>query len=292
MFPFGARLVPPPQLPRPIPPFPRETVKSYLYRLAVANNLHPDDLRRHLTGGRGAPITLPDLAAATDRSEHGLGHALPELRPDAETALAGHIRRTVCHRCAARRDAFVYAVTWQPAETMLCSRHLVWIGPEGRSHHRRQYDVAELTDIVRAQHRHRKLAGRVGREAAAEAFADAAHITELWARRGLYRERRIPLVQALLGEAPLTRRMLPSHPINPVVTYPETVDLAYVLADPRWRYPRRKFGVYDYAGFHHDINNRLGIRYTGNDPHDPIWRWCFKRQDLARSQPRRKRRST
>lgn len=186
----------------------------------------------------------------------------------------------------------MYAVTWQPAEIMLCRRHLVWIGPEGRSHHGRQYDVADLTDIVRAQHRHHKLARRVGREAAAGAFADAAHITELWARRGLYRHRRIPVVQALLGDVPLTRRLLPSHPINPIVTYPETVDLAHVLADARWRYPRRKFGVYNYAEFRHDINDRLGIRYSGNDPHDPIQRWCFKRQDLARSQSRRKRRVT
>ncbi|WP_442972090.1 TniQ family protein, partial [Rhodococcus sp. T7] len=83
MFPFGTRLVPPARLPRPVPPFHGETLASYLYRLAIANQLHPDDLGAHLTGTRRTrePITLHALAAATGRSPRSLGHALPELRP-------------------------------------------------------------------------------------------------------------------------------------------------------------------------------------------------------------------
>jgi len=108
MFPFGSRLTPPSRLPRPIPPFPGETTKSYLYRLGIANQLQPGDLRAHLTGTRHhAPITLDSLAAATGRSPHCLSHALPELRPGttpgADPAMPAHIRRTICWRCAAPR---------------------------------------------------------------------------------------------------------------------------------------------------------------------------------------------
>lgn len=116
MFPFGHRLPQPPPLPRPIPPFHKETTRSYLYRLAVANQLHPDDLRAHLTGTRRhAPITVDSLAAVAGRPAGSLLHALPEFRQPSlsrgQPAIRGHSRRTVCRHCAARRDAFPFAVT-------------------------------------------------------------------------------------------------------------------------------------------------------------------------------------
>jgi hypothetical protein len=84
----------------------------------------PADLRVHLAGRRGhGPVTLDDLAAATGRSQRALARALPELRPGAmpktDAALPGHVRRTVCWLCAARRDAFPYATVWQPAEACI-----------------------------------------------------------------------------------------------------------------------------------------------------------------------------
>lgn len=61
MFPFGHRLTPPSLLPFPVPPFTGETTKSYLYRLAVANQLHPDDLRAHLPAPAATPRS-PSIA--------------------------------------------------------------------------------------------------------------------------------------------------------------------------------------------------------------------------------------
>lgn len=66
MFPFGHRLTPPSLPPFPVPPFTGETTKSCLYRLAVADQPHPDDLRARLTGTRRhAPITIDSLATIT-----------------------------------------------------------------------------------------------------------------------------------------------------------------------------------------------------------------------------------
>jgi hypothetical protein len=283
MFPFGSRLAPPSQLPRPIPPFRGETTHSYLYRLAVANHIHPDDLRAHLTGTRRpASITVENLAAATGRSARGLSYALLELRPDnvpdADPPMPVHVRRTICWRCAVRRDAFVFAVTWTPAEVTLCPNHRIWLGLPGRSHRGRQYDVGDLPDILHAQRRHYRLARHYGRQTTADAIADAAHITAFWARHGLHDDRRKPLIREFLGHNPLTGRLPSGDPITPVVTYPETVDLARVLAMPGWRHPTGQATKHDLRQFRRDINDHVEIRYRpqGNS-RDPLLRWFRKR---------------
>jgi TniQ protein len=242
MFPFGCRSSLPPRLPRPVPPFPGETTASYLYRLAVANELHPDDLRVHLAGRRGhEPVALDALAAATGRSHGALAWALPELRPGvtprADPVLPGHVRRTVCWRCAARRGAFPYATVWQPAEACTCPGHRIWLGSAANPRYHGQYDVGGLPEILQAQRRHYRLARRHGRREANDAIAEAAGITALWARRGYYPDRRLPLIRALRGEVPITGKLPSGDAVTAVVTYPETVDLARVLAMPRWRVP-------------------------------------------------------
>lgn len=285
MFPFGSRLTPPSRLPRPIPPFPGETTNSYLHRLAVANQLQSGDLRAHLTGTRHhAPITLDGLAAATGRSPHSLSHALPELRPGttpgADPVLPAHIRRTTCWRCAARRGAFRFATTWRPAEVNICPSHLIWLGPPVRAYRSDQYDVRDLPEIIQAQRRHYRLARRHGRHTAADAFAEAAHITALWARHGFHNDRRKPLIHAFLGHNPLTGKLQPGDPITPVVTYPETVDLARVLAMPRWRHPTTPTTNNEIRQFRHDIDHHVGIQYRPEDSHyDPLFRWIHKRHD-------------
>jgi hypothetical protein len=281
MFPFGSRLAPPSRLPRPVPPFLGETITSYLYRLAVASQLQPADLHAHLTGTRQhGPVTLDNLAAATGRSHRSLGYALPELRPGAmpraDPVLPGHVRRTVCWRCAARRDAFPFATVWQPAEASICPSRLIWLGSGAPARHRGQYDVGDLPEILQAQRRHHRLARRYGRQAAIEALAEAAHITALWARHGLHRDRRTPLIHALRDRVPLTGKLPSGDPVTPVVTYPETVDLARVLAMPRWRNPAAAVAG-DLRQFQHDVSSYAGIRYHPEDSrYDPLSRWFQK----------------
>ncbi|GGN99086.1 hypothetical protein GCM10010112_92570 [Actinoplanes lobatus] len=160
----------------------------------------------------------------------------------------------------------------------LCPNHRIWLGLPGRSHRGRQYDVHDLPDILHAQRRHYRLARHYGRQTTADAFADAAHITALWARHGLHDDRRKPLIRAFLGHNPLTGRLPSGDPITPVVTYPETVDLARVLAMPRWRHPAGRATKHDLRQFRRDISDHLRIHYRpqGNS-RDPLLRWFQKR---------------
>jgi hypothetical protein len=278
MFPFGTRLTPPPRLPRPVPPFPGETTLSYLYRLAVANQIRSGDLHVHLAGTRPpGPVSPDSLAAATGKSPHILIRALPELQPGFNPAATAHVRRTICWRCAARRGAFRFATTWQPAEVNLCPSHPVWLGPPVRTVHGPQYDIGGAPEIIRAQGHYRRLARHAGRHAAAIAFAEATPITALWARHGFHRDQRVRLISALRGHSPLTGRLLSGDAITPVVTYPETVGLARVLAMPRWRDPAARTED-DLQQFQHDVNFHVGIRYRPEDsPYDPLSRWFPKR---------------
>jgi TniQ len=278
MFPFATRLTPPPPLPRKVRPFAGETTASYLYRLAKANQLRPAALEAHLSGTRQLPeprrrpaVTLSALAAAAGMPPLSLARALPELAPGpAPSGPAFQVRR-VCWRCAARRDAWPFASVWQPAEDSTCRSHLTWTRHDARGRPGPQYSIGHMPEILQAQRRHRRLARHRGRSVTGLAFAEAAHITALWARHDFYRDRR-RLVGELTGRRPATGRLEFADPAIPVVTYPESVDLAHVLAMPRWRNLPGDTED-DLPQFCRDIGQRLAIRYEPTSLHDPLFRW-------------------
>jgi hypothetical protein len=123
-----------------------------------------------------------------------------------------------------------------------------------------------------------RMTSRHGRQSAADAVAEAAHITALWARHGFHDDRRKPLIHAFLGHNPLTGRLPSGDPITPVVTYPETIDLARVLTMPRWRHPSALASKHEVPQFRCDVNHHLAIDYQPQDsPNDPLFRWFRKR---------------
>ena len=65
------------------------------------------------------------------------------------------------------------------------------------------------------------------------------------------------------------------------VTYPETVDLARVLAMPRWRSPAEA-AAGDLQQFEREVRARTGIDYTGVDSrYDPLFRWFQKHREAS-----------
>lgn len=126
------------------------------------------------------------------------------------------------------------------------------------------------------------MARRHGRQQAADAFAEAAHVTALWARHGFYRDRRTPLIDAFLDRPLLTGRLPAGDPVTPIVTYPETVALARVLATPQWRHPTTRATKRELRQFKCEIDRLVGIRYHPEDsPYDPLHHWFQLRHELA-----------
>lgn len=158
---------------------------------------------------------------------------------------------------------------------MLCGKHRIWLGSRGRSHLDTQYDVDGLTGILHAQRRHHRLAHRTGPTIAALAFTEATAITDTRARRGRHRDRRDPLIRALRRQLPLTGKLHNGDPLTAVVTYPETVDLAQVLADFRWRYPRPGRASAAIGEFTRAVNHTLGIHYRHSaEGYDGLYPGC------------------
>jgi len=275
MFPLGQyhrRL--PARLPRPLAPLPNETVDSYMRRLGAANQIQADTLHAYLNGtGRRSYVSAASLAAAVGKPVHQLRHALPELGYDSTAeAIAAltttHTRRAVCHRCAAQRGVFTIATVWQHQHTNVCLNHQIWLGATDRSY--TQFELTDAPEIITAQRRHYRLARRHGHRLTLEAFTYAARVTGRWARRGDYRHRRQPLIPALGQTIPISGKLQHGDLILTAVTYPETVDLARVLAMPQWRTP----GGTDLRRLGHDIRLHTGIEYHPFESgHDPLIRW-------------------
>lgn len=280
----------PAALPRSIPPFPGETTSSYLARLAAANKLTLTTLRILLTGTPGKqPIDAHDLAAASGRSVQSLRHALPELAPGF-TAPSGRpvliSRRRPCRRCTTRRGITVPVICWLPTEITVCRPHHIWLGaPTRPSDNDEQHDLTELPQLIQAQRRHTRLVRSHGRRIAAEAFTEAAHVTSCWAHRGFPDLGRYQRMHALCGAHPTSTRLRRGDPLIPVVTYPETVALASVLAQPQWRYPPARYNDHAQAGraildFGREVNRQIGHWIYDGAP-DPLGDWFYKRRRLA-----------
>lgn len=102
----------------------------------------------------------------------------------------------------------------------------------------------------------------------------AVHITALWSRRGLYHDRRAPLIRAFVGNDLLTGEPPTHNPITPIVTYPETVDPARLLAMPRRRQTPGRATKRELRQFKREVDHRVGIRYQpGDSRYDALFGW-------------------
>jgi len=122
-------------LPRTCAPLPHETMSSYLYRLASANSMDPETLRTLVAGDshKDAWPRPAVLSRLSDRPEHALLHALPELRPATAERRIPKAWRTGpgCKLCNAARGAGRYAQVWRAPDDVLCLRHQRWTtGPD------------------------------------------------------------------------------------------------------------------------------------------------------------------
>lgn len=227
-------------LPRPVKPFPGETVSSYLGRLAHANHIDADALGRRISGTRQARVIPVERLAIVagmpvltlERAIADLDGAVPARSNsyDYSRSIDFHLETSgrACQLCAYARGASGPVTCWKPAEKLVCLRHLRWIGSDGQL----QPSLDQQPEILKAHRLHLRLVRRYGREEVAAGFTAAVYICRKW--HG-WREHDEEFNQRLeIFHGPTWRL----HQLDPTVeaaAYPQVVALARLLTSPYWK---------------------------------------------------------
>jgi hypothetical protein len=274
------------RLPITTPPFPSETVGSYVRRLAIVNHLHPAEFEDYLRR-RERRVNPARLAAVSGRPLSILQRALPELRP-ASSLPAGfdhHEPTLACRYCTARHGITGAVTCWAPPHRNVCLRHRRWVGHidpaflgllDGRDP---QPDLTMLADVVAAERRLRRHARWRGQEQVTLAYRTGLHVALRWVDRndwGYHRHRRIQL----LGFVPATDWRFPSwDPVLRAAVYPEAVAVTSLVLSPYWAGvaadPRER------RRFYAEAARRLHLPdYYPDSAYDPLAQWASHHADL------------
>ncbi len=263
----------PRRLPMTVPLVRDETLNSYLARLAAANHLHHGELTDYLNGPAHRPTghRLDRLGAMT-------GHPPSRLHDVLAITASRRQRRQACRRCTAARGIRSTVHLAAPAHHPLCRRHRRWL-PDEYFPGVHQYDLREVPEILTAHRRHLRLVHHHGPHAA-DTVADAAYITQNWARRGDWPQHRNRRLRRYLD--PDQHWISNLHPLITMVNYPETIALAQLLATP----PSAQLAISDdpadVARFNAHVRHRLRIPYQPYTVHDPLISWQHRTRTLHR----------
>jgi hypothetical protein len=271
------------RLPRTTPPFPNETLGSYVDRLAATNYLDTSEFRDHLHDPRTRQqgVSPARLAVACGWPLPTLRLALPELRstPELPADLDHHQPAAACRLCTAAHGITGTVTCWAPPHRNVCLRHRRWIGHvehvlhgllDGRDP---QLDLAALPEIVAAERHQRNLTRRHGQRPVILAYRTGLRIALRWAERndwGRHRHRRIEA----FGFVPATDWTFPSwDPMLRAAVYPEAVAVTSLVLSVYWvriaATPRERWRFYAEAA------RRLRLpAYRPDTANDPLVRWA------------------
>jgi hypothetical protein len=279
------------RLPITTPPFPSETVGSYVRRLAIANHLHPGEFELYLRR-RERRVNPARLAAVSGRPLSLLQRALPELRPalDLPAGFDHHEPTLACRYCTAARGISGAVTCWAPPHRNVCLRHRRWVGHidpafqgllDGRDS---QPDLTLLPDVVSAERRLRRLTRRHGQGPVIGAYRTGLHVVLRWADRndwGSHRHQRIQL----LGFVPASDWRFPSwDPVLRAAVYPEAVTVTSLVLSPYWAgvaaNPRER------RRFYAEAARRLHLPdYHPDSAYDPLAQWASRHADIDKGNP-------
>lgn len=276
-------------LPRQVKPFPRETLGSFISRLAQANRLDAKALRLYIVGhkGRGALFPAARLALATNLPESTLRHAIPDLiggHPAQGLPSVTQRRRgdgPPCRRCALARGITGSVQCWKPPENVICLRHRRWI--EGWSCEN-QPDLSAQPDILQAHKRHLRLVRRFGRDAVARAYTAAYEICLRWHDQFSYYEGFQQRMRIFHG--PEGRALPATHPSIAAAIYPQAVELTTLLASPYWQSQAAPGNEAGQRRLAEEARRRAAPGYPWPQPgrpRDPLCQWILDQGPYARS---------
>lgn len=266
------------RLPIAVAPAPRETVLSYLSRLATLHGLHLRELWEPIStprpGSRRRDVVADRLAAVTGHDGDHLARALPELHPAQDWAVLRHQPQPGCPRCDARhRGGPVTRLL--PHHHYVRIRHRYWLGPPDLDQPATAI-ADELDDLVPAQRRHLRLLRRHGPiatyDAVLTAFLVCGHFWSDWsendamARREWDRRADILIPPGREASTFSAARLF-------AAVYPEAIQLAALIASPAWRQLACGDAA-DQQRFTTEIGRRLGhLHYRPPKHGDAIAHW-------------------
>lgn len=284
-------------LPVTLRPVGGETVNSYALRLSAANGLVPTAVLRSLgqvTQASGhhllardswlnaqalarlealSAISLPRLAQALPALQGAPSSPLPEL-PGDRPALHCYVPEPrpwlACRACTLHASLGTTPTAMvRPRESpLVCRRHQRWLGTADEP---ADIGIAAVPEILAARRRLQRLrlAGS-NLEVADGCFQAAWNITRVWAREPHCRPRLRARWRARAG------KLGPGTALSSrVVTFPEAVALAEVLADPGWRQHVATVPARQAGQFYRRVSARLGEgTYQAPAYDDPLIAWA------------------
>lgn len=258
------------QLPVPVRPVARETVGSFLTRMALANSLRVPHVlaltaisssQRYFSPAtddtRGWSESTPErIAALACRALPDLAAAIPLLAT--RTPAAGALMHACRHCAAAKNITGMMIIRARPGD-YLCTRHQQWL--RGL----RLPSLAALPELAASQRRHDRRTREVPDAEIARAHQQARDITAEWLESGWHpvltdrwHERNRRLAAAIPG---------PEILHTDVITHPEMLAVTRLLITAQHS-PGTRPG---------DIAGRLGFPYPSRPhPLEPL-RTCLSR---------------
>jgi hypothetical protein len=250
------------RLPVPVRPFARETIGSFLTRLAFANSLRiPHLLALAAVAARGLTPATDDTrgwsASTPDRIAALAGRPLPELAVAipllATMTPAGTALLRACGHCAAAKNIAGMVILRARPRDYLCARHQQWLRGIRRP------GLAALPEVADSQRRHDRRTANVPDQDIARAHRQAQDITSQWLTSGWHpalterwQRRHHRLAAAIPG---------PQAVLADVITHPEMLAIARLLITSQ-----RMPGIRP-----QDIADRLGFAYPSRPhPLDPL----------------------
>jgi hypothetical protein len=257
--PFGPVLIH--RLHRTVKPFHRETVRSYLERLAVINKVPVRCLIRP-SHWVTTSLNLPELLAVLcGRPLEDLHLAFPELamRVKAELPAAEPSGSAwACRRCAARTGLDHPVRIWLAGEnTQLCIRHKLWTG-QGVQSPRNQFDLAHLPHVVEAQIRYDKLARRRGTRTSEKALHLCRRFVRKLANSGGGLATTDPRLRRYIGSDAWERETQYS-PLRCAASFPYEGEAVALLTSLHWRSRILSHDEQDRASFMTEFHRHIPL---------------------------------
>lgn len=253
-------------LPLATTPFPNETLRSYVARLALLNRIPPERVLHRFYTAESPMDDVRLLAVRSGQTPHLLMRQLPELATPGSWPHEQHeglARSWACHACVAARtgrDDWKVEIWVISGHHHLCVKHRRWT----RTHHGHhmvnfagaadgQFNLNRAPEIIHAQRRlHRLFRQRTPRRVLA-AYLECVEFWRELAKHGYAANRTERLLDLIAPDEPIAHR---SYAKREAALLPDLVEVLGLYTSPVWRH--RALGKsHDVQLFHQEFERRL-----------------------------------